>query len=110
MVSRIQFLRITSLLIFHQNVDPFLVVSVTLETLDKKNCQLSVSSVEMNFTTMNTPPKSLVFQVYQYAPTQNVSYMEVYVDCLYRGSIPFNKTFRDITETKDRPAIRVVRI
>lgn len=55
----------------------------------------SASHVNVDTVTVNTPLKSLIILIHQAQPN---SRMDVYVDCIYEGSIPLKKTFRDIAE------------
>lgn len=81
-----------------------LVVPVMLESLDETG-RRSASHVKVDSLAVNTPVKSLIILVHQAQPNPRV---DVYVDCIYEGSIPLKKTFRDIAETEDNPSVEVV--
>lgn len=72
-------------------------VPVMLENFDDVG-RRSISHVNVDSLAVNTPLKSLIILVHQ---TQPNSRMDVYVDCVYEGSIPLKRTFRDIAETED---------
>lgn len=81
---------------------------VILESLDEGG-RRSAAHVNVDSLSVNTPLKSLIILVHQSgAPTRINSRVDVYVDCIYEGSIPLKKPFRDIAETKD-PSIEVFR-
>ncbi|XP_018343575.1 PREDICTED: cartilage oligomeric matrix protein isoform X2 [Trachymyrmex septentrionalis] len=65
---------------------------VILENLDDTG-QRSASYVKVN-----TPLKSLILLVHQRQPNPRI---DVYVDCNYKGSIPFKRTFRHISGNED---------
>lgn len=54
---------------------------------------------------VNTPLKSLIILVHQTKINRRV---DVYIDCVYQGSIPLKKTFRDIAGNKERSHVEVV--
>ncbi|KAL0113553.1 hypothetical protein PUN28_012609 [Cardiocondyla obscurior] len=70
---------------------------VILESLDDSG-RRSASHVNVDSLAVNTPLKSLIILVHQSQPN---SRMDVYVDCVYEGSIPLKTTFRDLAETKN---------
>jgi len=78
-----------------------LVVPVILENLDEVG-QRSASDVKVDSLAVNTPLKSLIILVHQTLPNPRV---DVYVDCVYEGSIPFKKTFRNIAEFEGNPEV-----
>lgn len=75
-----------------------------LESLDETG-RRSASHVKVDSLAVNTPVKSLIILVHQAQPNPRV---DVYVDCIYEGSIPLKKTFREIAETEDNPSVEVV--
>ncbi|XP_012227151.1 cartilage oligomeric matrix protein [Linepithema humile] len=78
---------------------------VVLESLDESG-RRSAGHVNVDSLAVNTPLKSLVIVVHQAQPNTRV---DVYVDCIYEGSIPLKKTFRDIAESSDNPLVEVLR-
>ncbi|XP_071564208.1 cartilage oligomeric matrix protein [Temnothorax nylanderi] len=76
---------------------------VILESMDDTG-RRSASHVNVDSLAVNTPLKSLIILVHQ---TQPNSRMDVYVDCVYEGSIPLKQTFRDIAEIEDHPLVEV---
>lgn len=78
---------------------------VILESLDESG-RRSASHVKVDSLSVNTPMKSLIMLVHQAQPNTRV---DMFVDCIYAGSIPLKKTFRDIFETEDNPSVEVFR-
>ncbi|KMQ94456.1 cartilage oligomeric matrix protein [Lasius niger] len=78
---------------------------VILESLDESG-RRSAAHIKVDSLTVNTPLKSLIILVRQVRLNPRV---DVYVDCVYEGSIPLKKTFRDIAETEDSPSVEVFR-
>ncbi|XP_012525370.1 cartilage oligomeric matrix protein [Monomorium pharaonis] len=78
---------------------------VILESLDHSG-RRSASHVNVDSLAVNTPLQSLIILVHQAQPNPRV---DVYVDCIYEGSIPFKKTFRDIAQTEDSSSVEVLR-
>ncbi|XP_011869679.1 PREDICTED: cartilage oligomeric matrix protein isoform X3 [Vollenhovia emeryi] len=76
---------------------------VVLESLDDTG-RRSASHVNVDSLAVTTPLKSLIILVHQKQPN---SRMDVYVDCVYEGSIPLKQTFRDIAEIEDNSLVEV---
>ncbi|XP_029165591.1 cartilage oligomeric matrix protein [Nylanderia fulva] len=78
---------------------------VVLESLDE-NGRRSAAHVNVDSLTVNTPLKSLIILVHQLKLNPR---MDVYVDCIFEGSIPLKQSFRDIAELEDSPSVEVFR-
>ncbi|XP_011136223.1 cartilage oligomeric matrix protein isoform X2 [Harpegnathos saltator] len=78
---------------------------VVLESLDESG-RRSADHVNVDSLAVNTPLKSLIILLHQDQPNPRV---DVYVDCVYQGSIPFKRTFRDIAENEESPYVEVFR-
>ncbi|XP_018369042.1 PREDICTED: cartilage oligomeric matrix protein isoform X2 [Trachymyrmex cornetzi] len=70
---------------------------VILESLDDTG-RRSASHIKVDSLTVNTPLKSLIILVHQAQPNPRV---DVYVDCIYEGSISLKLTFRHISGNED---------
>lgn len=91
---------------YHKKKTLTLVVPVILESHDN-NGRRSTAYVNVDSLSVNTPVKNLIIQVHQKPLNARV---DVYADCVYEGSIPLKKTFRNIAESEDSPFTEVVRI
>ncbi|XP_032681170.1 cartilage oligomeric matrix protein [Odontomachus brunneus] len=78
---------------------------VILESLDESG-RRSAGHINVDSLAVNTPLKSLVILVRQGELNRRV---DVYVDCVYQGSIPLKRTFRDIAENEESPYVEVLR-
>ncbi|XP_011637397.1 uncharacterized protein LOC105427393 [Pogonomyrmex barbatus] len=78
---------------------------VILENLDEAG-RRDAAHVNVDSLAVNTPLKSLILLVHQMQPNRRV---DVYVDCVYEGSIPLKKTFRDIADAENSPLVEVFR-
>ncbi|XP_014469756.1 PREDICTED: cartilage oligomeric matrix protein [Dinoponera quadriceps] len=78
---------------------------VILESLDESG-RRSASHLKVDSLAVNAPLKSLIILLHQGHPNPRV---DVYVDCIYQGSIPLKRTFRDIVENEENPYVEVFR-
>ncbi|XP_020300178.1 cartilage oligomeric matrix protein-like [Pseudomyrmex gracilis] len=78
---------------------------VLLENFGEKNRQKN-KNINMDSLGVDIPQMSMIILVHQ---TQPNSRLDVYVDCIYEGSIPFQKTFRDVFQDKSSPKLKIFR-
>lgn len=76
---------------------------VILESLDEDGRRVA-EHITVDTLSIDTPLKNLIVLVHQNQPDARV---DVYVDCVFQGSIPLKRSFRELTDTEDSPFIKV---